>query len=129
MMSNIRSAEVNWDYAVIERLNPADLTTTLIPFNLGKVVMGNDPESNLLLQPGDVVTIFSKDDIRVPMDKQTKYVRLEGEINQAGVYKVEAGETLRQLAARVGNLTPQAYLYGAEFTRESARVHAAKKNG
>lgn len=120
-------SEVNWDYAVIERLNPADLTTSLIPFNLGKVLMGNDPESNLLLQPGDVVTIFSKDDIRVPMDKQTKYVRLEGEINQAGVYKVEAGETLRQLAARVGSLTPQAYLYGAEFTRESARVQQQKR--
>src|SRR4051812_6275875 len=27
------SAEINWDYAVIERLNRNDLTTTLIPFN------------------------------------------------------------------------------------------------
>jgi polysaccharide biosynthesis/export protein len=120
-------AEVNWDYAVIERLNAADLTTSLIPFNLGKVVMGNDPDANLLLQPGDVVTVFSKDDIQVPAAKQTKYVRLEGEINQAGVYKAEAGETLRQMALRAGSLTPQAYLYGAEFTRESARLMQQKK--
>lgn len=120
-------AEVNWDYAVIERLNPADLTTSLIPFNLGKVVLDNDPEANLLLQPGDVVTVFSKDDIQVPMAKQTKYVRLEGEIHQAGLYKAEPGETLRQLAARVGSLTPQAYLYGAEFTRESARIMQQKR--
>ncbi len=119
--------EVNWDYAVIERLNRVDLTTTLIPFNLGQVVLANDPKANLLLLPGDVVTIFSKDDIQVPMSKQSHYVRLEGEINQAGVYKAEAGETLRQLAARVGSLTPQAYLYGAEFTRESVRILQQKK--
>jgi len=31
--------EVNWDYAVIERLNRNDLTTSLIPFNLGKAVI------------------------------------------------------------------------------------------
>src|SRR5439155_423974 len=38
--------EVNWDYAVIERLNRNDLTTSLIPFNLGKAVIDGDPEQN-----------------------------------------------------------------------------------
>jgi len=71
--------EVNWDYAVIERINPKDLTTTLVPFNLGKAILEGDPGQNLLLQPGDVVTIFSVDDIQVPIAKQTKYVRLEGD--------------------------------------------------
>ena len=69
--------EVNWDYAVIERLNRNDLTTRLIPFNLGKAVMEGDPQHNLTLEPGDVVTIFSKDDIEVPVAKQTMFVRLE----------------------------------------------------
>ncbi|MHB1590785.1 MAG: SLBB domain-containing protein [Sulfuricella sp.] len=120
-------AEVNWDYAVVERLNKKDLTTTLIPFNLGKAVLENDPKNNILLQPGDVVTIFSKADIHVPEAKQTKYVRLEGELQNAGVYSAEPGETLRQLVARVGGLTPNAYLYGAEFTRESTRITQQKK--
>ncbi|MBI3286028.1 MAG: SLBB domain-containing protein [Burkholderiales bacterium] len=120
-------AEVNWDYAVIERLNAADLTTSLIPFSLTKLLINNDPDANLLLLAGDVVTIFSKDDIKVPIARQTKYVRLEGEINQAGLYKAEPGETLRQLAARIGSVTPEAYLFGAEFTRESARVQQQKK--
>jgi protein involved in polysaccharide export with SLBB domain len=31
------------------------------------------------------------------------------------------GETLRQLVKRAGGLTPEAYLYGSEFTRESTR--------
>ncbi|MFA6312416.1 MAG: SLBB domain-containing protein [Sterolibacterium sp.] len=120
-------SEVNWDYAVIERMNPKDLTTTLVPFNLGKAILENDPAQNLLLQPGDVVTIFSVDDIQVPIAKQTKYVRLEGEFANPGIYRVEPGETLRQLVARVGGLSPNAYLFGSEFTRETTRIYQQKK--
>ncbi|MBE0627417.1 MAG: SLBB domain-containing protein [Burkholderiales bacterium] len=119
--------EVNWNYAVIERMNPRDLSTTLVPFNLGEAILNGDPAHNLLLQPGDVVTIFSVDDIQVPIASQTKYVRLEGEFVNPGIYRVEPGETLRQLVARVGGLSPNAYLFGAEFTRESNRVYQQKK--
>ena len=118
--------EVNWDYAVIERLNRNDLTTSLIPFNLGKAVIDGDPEQNLLLQPGDIVTVFSKQDIKVPISKQTQYIRLEGEFKGAGVYQIHPGETLRQLVERVGGFTPNAYLYGAQFTRESTRLQQEK---
>ena len=117
-----RTGEINWDYAVIERLDFDNLSTDLIPFNLGRAVMVGDNEQNLALQPGDIVTIFSKDDIRVPQAKQTKYIRLEGEFEAAGVYQVRQGEKLPDLIARIGGLTPGAYLYGAEFTRESTRV-------
>ena len=119
--------DINWDYAAIERLQPDTLITTLVPFNLGKAILENDPANNLLLLPGDVVTIFSQHDIRAPVARQTKFIRLEGEINNAGVYTVEPGETLRQLVARIGGLTPNAYLFGAEFTRESTRVMQQKK--
>ncbi len=94
--------EINWDYALIDRLKKDELTTALLPFNLSKALSGNDAENNLPLQPGDVVTIFSKEDIQVPAAKRSVYVRLEGEFNQAGVYKVQPGETLRQLVARAG---------------------------
>jgi protein involved in polysaccharide export with SLBB domain len=119
--------EVNWGYAVIERLNPKDLTTTLVPFDLGKAILEGDPAHNILLQPGDVVTIFSIDDIQVPIAKQTKYVRLEGEFKNPGIYAVEPAETLRQLVSRVGGLSPNAYLFGAEFTRESNRIYQQRK--
>lgn len=120
-------AEINWDYAVIKRLKKDDLTSTLIPFNLGKAISGKDDEQNLLLQPGDTITIFSKDDIQVPMAKRNVYVRLEGEVNAAGVYQALPGETLRQLVARVGGLTPNAYLYASELDRESVRVIQQQK--
>lgn len=120
------AAEINWEYAVIQRINPEDLTTRLVPFNLGKAISGEET-ANVVLQPGDVVTIFSQNDMQVPAAQQTKFVRLEGEFRTAGVYQVEPGETLRHLIARVGGLTPQAYLYGSEFTRESAKEDQQKR--
>ncbi|HYH41930.1 MAG TPA: SLBB domain-containing protein [Burkholderiales bacterium] len=119
--------EVNWDYAVVERLSREDLTTRLIPFNLARAVLDGDPQHNLALQPGDVITIFSKEEIPVPDAKQTKFVRLEGEVATPGVYQVLQGETLRQLVTRIGGTTPGAYLFGAELTRESVRVQQQKR--
>ncbi len=118
----IRTApDIDWHYAAIERTNPKNLATSLIPFDLGQAVLKDDPSQNLTLQPGDVVTIFSTSDIRVPQTQQTKYVQLEGEFVHAGIYSALPGETLRQLVARIGGLTPQAYLYGSELLRESTR--------
>ena len=106
---------------MIERLSPVNLTTSLLTFNLGKVVLDGDPSQNLELLPGDVVTIFSTADLRVPTTQQTRFVRLEGEFNASGVYSVRPGETLRQLLLRAGGFTSDAYLYASEFTRESTR--------
>ena len=114
------AAEINWEYAVIQRLDPKDLTSHLLPFNLGRAIAG-DESQNLSLRPGDVITIFSQADMQVPIAQQSKFVRLEGEFSTAGIYQVETGETLRHLVRRVTNFTPQAYPFGAEFTRESVR--------
>jgi protein involved in polysaccharide export with SLBB domain len=118
--------EINWDYAVVERLNREDLTPKLLPFNLGKAILEKDDEANIELQAGDVVTIFSKDDMAVPIAKRTRLVRLEGEFLHAGVYQAAPGETLKQIIQRAGGLTPNAYLFGAEFTRESTRAQQQK---
>jgi protein involved in polysaccharide export with SLBB domain len=116
----LSAPEINWDYAVIQRLNPQDLTTSVITFNLGGAMDGRDGD-NVELEPGDVITVFSQADMKVPVEKQTKFVRLEGEFNSAGVYRAEPGETLRQIVARAGGFTDRAYLYGSQFTRESTR--------
>ncbi|MDA1118312.1 MAG: polysaccharide export protein [Proteobacteria bacterium] len=113
--------EINWDYAVIERQNEQDLSSILIPFNLGKVVLEGDPAHNLPLKPGDIVTVFSKSDINAPAGRRPVVVSLEGEFNNSGVYQALQGETLRQLILRVGGVTPQAYVFGAEFMRESTK--------
>ena len=114
--------EIDWSYAVIERMDPQTLTTSLVPFNPGQLVLDHDAAQNLALEPGDVVTIFSQADIKVPQAQRTKFVRLEGEFKQAGIYSVLPGETLPQLVARAGGFTPDAYLFGSNFTRESTRI-------
>lgn len=118
--------EVNWDYAVIERLDRATLTTRLIPFNLGRAVMEGDEQNNLALEPGDIVTILSKKDLRVPQDRLTRLVRVEGEVPAPGIYQIEAGETLPQFLERLGGVTRNAYLFGTEFTREAVRSQQQK---
>lgn len=112
---------INWTYAVIERRRATDLSRELAPFHLGRLVLEGDERENHELQPGDIVTVFSQQDLRVPVSQQSRQVRLEGEFRAPGIYDVGEGETLRQLIERVGGLTPDAYLYGAVFTRESAR--------
>ena len=113
--------EINWDYAVIERRDPETMKTSLISFDLGKLVLEHDATQNLALEAGDTVTIFSQSDIQVPLDQQTKYVDIEGEFVHAGIYSVKPGETLRDVVRRAGGLTKDAYLYGSEFDRESTR--------
>lgn len=113
--------EIDWDYAVIERMDAKTLKTALIPFDLGRLVLQHDESQDLPLLPGDVVSIFSQDDVQVPLAQQTKFVRLDGEFAHAGTYTVLPGETLSELVRRAGGFTSNAYLYGSEFTRRSAR--------
>ncbi len=119
--------DIDWSYAVIERQSKENLSSSLLPFNLGKVVLQGDQSQNLMLEPGDVVTIFSTADIHVPQAQQAKYVRLEGEFASAGIYSALPGETLRQLVKRAGGITPDGYLFGSEFTRESTRLVQQQK--
>lgn len=121
--SRVRSMvdEINWDYAVIERLDKDRLRTQLIPFNLGRAVLQGDESQNLPLLPGDVVTILSQNDLRLPAERRTRLVRVEGEVAAPGIYEALPGETMRQMLQRLGGVTPQAYLYGLQIERESVR--------
>ncbi|MCA1854610.1 SLBB domain-containing protein [Massilia oculi] len=113
--------EVNWDYAVVERINRSDLSVTLIPFNLGNVFANPTGADNIQLQPGDTVTVFSQQDVAVPMDKRRVMVRIEGEVKVPGVYQMSAGDTLQSLLAKAGGPTVNAYLFGTAFHRETVR--------
>lgn len=119
--------QINWEYAVIERIDKTTLTSELIPFNLGKAVLQRDPAHNLPLLSGDVVTILSQSDLRLPQDRQSRLVRIEGEVAAPGVYQTKPGETLPELLKRVGGTTSRAYIFGTEFNRESVR-HRQQEN-
>jgi len=114
--------EINWDYAVIERLDANELRSNLIPFNLAKAIKEKDPANNLSLLPGDVVTIFSVADLPVAAEKRSQYASISGEVAAPGVYQIQPGETLPQLIQRAGGLSHGAFSFGMVFTRESTRL-------
>ena len=113
--------EINWDYAVVERINRDDLSVSLVPFNLANVFTDPSSTDNVTLQPGDTVTIFSQQDVAVPMEKRRIFVRVEGEVKTPGVYQMTAGETLQSMLAKAGGPTSNAYLFGTGFYREQVR--------
>lgn len=119
---SIAAPEINWRYAVIERTDAVTLHSELLPFDLGGVVDHTDPAQDLPLLPGDVVTIFSQNDVVASREQSTRYIRLEGEFQRSGIYSVRPGETIADVIARAGGITGSAYLYGASFTRESVRA-------
>jgi protein involved in polysaccharide export with SLBB domain len=120
------NAEINWEYAVIERLDDHDLSTRLIPFRLVNAIDNRTSPDNQVLRAGDVVTIFSRADLDLPTEKHASFVRVGGEVNAPGVYRVNPGETLRDLVGAAGGLTQHSYLYASILTRVSTR-HAQEE--
>jgi polysaccharide export outer membrane protein len=113
--------EINWEYAAIERRDDNDLTTRILTFNLGNAIDKPSSADNQPLKPGDVITIFARKDVPLPQDKHAAFVRVGGEVNAPGVYRIHPGENLRQLVVRAGGLTPHSYLYASQLTRASTR--------
>lgn len=113
--------EVNFDYAVVERVDGDKMAVTLLPFNLGGALDNPGSPDNLALKPGDVVTVFSAKDVQVPQAKRQVFVRVEGEVQRPGVYQMLKGETLAQLLAKAGGPTPDAFLFGAAFYRDAVK--------
>ena len=70
------------------------------------------------------IRLSPRDAIRLPRgfgDRDSGPVTLMGEFMRPGIYDIRRGERLSELIARAGGLSPQAYPYGAVFTRESVR--------
>ena len=108
---------VNWDYAVVERIDRLNQKTSLLPFSLTKVFQDPTSADNMRLEAGDVVTIFSANEVSIPVSKMPNYVRIDGEVAKPGIYQVKSGEGLADVLQRAGGLTSDAYLFGAKLTR------------
>lgn len=113
--------EINLEYAVVERVDSQNVTVQLVPFNLGRALEDANSPDNLALQPGDIVTVFSVTDVRVPQAKRQVFVRIEGEVRRPGIYQMNPGDGLPSLLEKAGGLTPDAYLFGSAFYREEVR--------
>lgn len=68
--------QINLDYAVVRRVDPATLRTELLAFNLGKALAG-DPAENLPLQPGDQIALYGANE---PGAETLNSITIRGEV-------------------------------------------------
>lgn len=115
--------DINWDYAQVVRRVPETLQTRTFNFNLGGAVLQGNAADNVVLEPGDQITLYTTAEVAVPSARRTRLVTLNGEVKVPGTYQLAPGETLVQVLQRAGGLTPQAYAFGLDFRRESTRVN------
>jgi protein involved in polysaccharide export with SLBB domain len=113
--------QTNMDYAVIERFSRDNLQVSILPFNLGQILKLPKSIGDLFLEPGDVITVFSNKDIQVPISRNKSFVRIEGEVNNPGIYPVETNENLKTLILKAGGLTSDAYIFAAGLYREEVK--------
>ncbi len=73
---NYSRPEVNLDYATIQRLDPMALRTKVLAFNLGKAI-ALDPQENLELLSGDIVTVYGPGDAGLETENS---VTITGEV-------------------------------------------------
>lgn len=79
-------------------------------------------DDRLPLDQGDVIRAFSATEIVLSTQRQNKRVRVDGEVARPGEYVLPPESTLNDAITAAGGLTPVAYLYGTQFTRESVRA-------
>jgi protein involved in polysaccharide export with SLBB domain len=79
-------------------------------------------KANTTLTSGDVVRAFSAVDAALPVQRQNKRVRIEGEVARPGDYVLPAQSTLADALTAAGGMTPSAFPFGSEFMRDSVRV-------
>ncbi len=113
-------ADINWNYALIIRVNPDDYSTHIIPFNLKKAIAG-DSANNIKLKPGDIINVLSAKEVRVSQLTKPIHVFVDGEVNSPGVYELRAGQTLKDVIESAGGVSAKAYVFGLELNRTSVK--------
>ena len=74
------------------------------------------------LRSGDVLRAFNAVFAVLPVERQNKRVRIEGEVLRPGEYVLPARSSIRDALSAAGGLTPSAYVFGTEFSRETVRL-------
>lgn len=88
------------NHAELIRLQPPDYRPQTINFNLPDVLVGNQ---SILLQPFDLIRIFSRYEIDSPR------VSIEGEVLRPGSYPMSQGMTVGGLVRMAGGFNRSAY--------------------
>jgi protein involved in polysaccharide export with SLBB domain len=78
--------------------------------------------SQFEMRSGDVFRAFNAVTFATSQQRQNKRVRVEGEVLKPGDYVLPAQSSIDDAIRAAGGLTPGAFVFGTEFTRESVRL-------
>jgi protein involved in polysaccharide export with SLBB domain len=120
------SDQTNLDYAVVERFSRETLQTKLLPFNLGEAIKQPKSSHDLILEAGDVITVFSSKDLQLPVSRINAFVRIDGEVNNPGVYTISKEDTIKTLIQKAGGPTSEAFLFATALLRSDVKKSQEK---
>ncbi len=107
--------DTSYEYALVKRYNLDDMSTELIPFELGELLSGDTGDKNLPLQPLDEIYIFNRWELE---EKPT--ADISGEIRNPGRYEIHKMK-IRDLFFNAGGFTKDAYLETGHLYRRDPR--------
>jgi len=107
-----------FDYALIKRYHFEDMSSELIPFDLGRLLLSKDESQNIPLRPLDEVYVFNK---RTFEDRD--YAVVDGQVRRPGRYFIDSdGMRIRDLIFKAGGLTKDAYVKLGHLYRTAPRT-------
>jgi len=110
------------DTIEITRLIPPDFHPEKIFVSLERAMQGNE-QDNILLTEFDIVRIFSRWEMQ-----EMPRVRIGGEVQKPGDYRLMEKMTLRDLVLGAGNVRKTASLKSAEITRNTIGKEGVKSH-
>ena len=93
------------------------ITEDLTSVRIGAAVSGSDPNADVPLKPGDILSIHQITN----WNDIGESVTINGEVRFPGSYGFHEGERLSSVLRRAGGLLPTAYPMGAVLVREQVR--------
>ena len=107
---DVLQPQPNIDRGEILRLVPPDLHPTIVPFNLGRVLAGDEAQ-NVELAQYDTIRVFRWD------EREMHVVTVSGMVFDPNDYRLVPGMRVNDLIDAAGGLRKNAYRRSAEITR------------
>uniref|UniRef100_A4SDR6 Polysaccharide export protein n=1 Tax=Chlorobium phaeovibrioides (strain DSM 265 / 1930) TaxID=290318 RepID=A4SDR6_CHLPM len=110
----------------------ADLTTVIVEKNVdhryktikelkADWISVQNELAKLPLVPTDIIRIVAPSAVPIQAKIERAFVRVDGSVKQNGVFELQPSETLKSLMVRIGGISKDGYVYGAQLNRESVR--------
>ncbi|NYF88359.1 SLBB domain-containing protein [Tunturiibacter empetritectus] len=97
--------------------NGTRVTGNLVTVHIGTAVAGTEPKADVLLKPGDILTIHQI----TGWNEIGQSVQIEGQVAYPGTYGFREGERLSSVLRRAGGFRETAYPAGAVLVRDQVR--------